>query len=192
VLATATLLGGASAVWFFVDKCHEHREPTVATKTSVAIPTGVNAPPRASGGSATTQPTEDLPQGEVPALTLEATIRTLEDPALTPLQKSLFVHREEGRTITWIGEVRSVRKMWESEDASDLLVVLAAHSGPQNRSEIAVASFPSSETTSLAQLAVGDVAVVQGTLHFDELAGSWSPTLDKSRLVRFERHAQVN
>ena len=124
------------------------------------------------------------------ALSLESVLKFLNDDDTTPLQKSMFVDRNGGSRITWCGRVRTIKKMWESNIDSDIIIALSPLNATQKLGEIATAVFPNTEALLLAQANQGDSIFIEGTLDFSEFAGNWSASLKDSRLIRVEKNAQ--
>lgn len=124
------------------------------------------------------------------ALSLESILGTINDDKTTPLQKSLFVERNSGSRITWCGHVETIQKLWESDEDSDILIILSPIDDPEKKFKNATAVFPSTEAQILAQASQGNHIFIEGTLNFSELAGNWSASLKDSKLIRVEESAQ--
>lgn len=193
ILAVATILGGLSAIWYFFEKFRFRRtarsipsvDMAISVKSGPSLP-GVPSEPETSSPGARGIPVTEFSGAEA-ALPLSSVLQALSDPRTTPLQRSQFVDRHRGRFVVWTGIVHTVKKMWEHQIDSDLLIVMAPTSGGrESASALATAIFPKTEADILGQVHEGDKIVVEGALTFHELAGNWSAGLVNSRFIRKE------
>ena len=191
VLAVATILGGIAAISYFVDKWYAtstpvNPSPSVADRAPPGIPSSTTQTEMVPPPNTREKQAAPESRHAETALPLEAVLGALRDSGMTALQKSQFTQRQEGRSVVWTGKVQRVQKMSEHDPNSDIVVALASTTADQySIPDLVMAIFPSSEASMLTQFSRGDVVVIEGTLHFHELAGSWSASLTNSRFVRF-------
>ena len=200
ILGIATLLGGVSAIWFFVDKIRGRLHsvpPQVAPKRSASLTDPTAAAVTVSHPSAkqiiplqipVELPIEgnDLDCLNTPeqALPIDAVLQTIESKRGTSLQKAQFVKRHTGRHVVWTAELKNIQPSFTGNPERDLVMVIAPQADKERFPRLATAVFPALEGDNLGALNQGDVIVIEGELSFSELAGSWSVSLDNAHFIR--------
>lgn len=199
ILSIATLLGGVSAVWYFVDKFKEQKDRRRAVSAECA--SEKSAPLSGRNASAATISSTSSPK-EIPdemsgkmfvleglvvpesVLPIETVLETIKSKKGTSLQKAQFVQRHSGRHVVWTVELKNIQHSYAHNPESDLIMVIAPVADKELYPPLATAFFPASEGSILGTLNPRDIIVIEGDLFFNELAGNWSVSMKNAKFIR--------